>query len=109
MYLTFEEAVTIIFKHATFLYLSNLSQKLALTQAEMDYQAANMELKIQQYLRESSQEHSVELFADFIMANDIGWYILAPVTISSDQAFSASVISVFRWNIRNITVFLPIK
>ncbi|KAI9457261.1 hypothetical protein BJY52DRAFT_1273678 [Lactarius psammicola] len=64
-------AVILILKHATFLCLSHLSPQLALTQAELDYREANIDLKIQQYLTISLQEHTVELFAGFIMATDI--------------------------------------
>jgi hypothetical protein len=87
--LTFEEAVIIILKHATFLLLSNLSSKSALTQAETDYQAGNIKSEIEQFLAESSQEHSLEQFASFIMANDIGLFILALIKIIAYQAFSA--------------------
>ena len=82
------EAVILILKHATFLRLSNLSQESALVQAELDYQAANTELKIKQHITESSQ-HSVELCASFIMATDFGWIILASVQIISYQVYSA--------------------
>ncbi|KAH8985620.1 hypothetical protein EDB86DRAFT_2326817 [Lactarius hatsudake] len=64
-------AVILILKHATFLRLESLSPKLALTHAELDYRAANIDVNIQQYLMASSQAHSVELFAAFIMATDI--------------------------------------
>ena len=76
MYLTLVKAVILIFKHATLLHLP-MSSKSALTQAAMEYQAANIDLKIQQYLTTSSQEYSVEEFASFIMATDIGIFILA--------------------------------
>ena len=85
----FVEAVILILKHATFLRLSNLSQESALAQAELDYQAADIDLKIQQHITASSQEHSVELCTDFIMATDFGWFILASVWIISHQVFSA--------------------
>ncbi|KAH9028581.1 hypothetical protein EDB85DRAFT_1970249, partial [Lactarius pseudohatsudake] len=64
-------AVILIFKHATFLRLSIIASKSALTRAEQDYRDANIDSSIQQYLTASSQEHSVELFAAFIMATDI--------------------------------------
>ena len=83
------KAVIFILKHATFLHLSNPSQKSALTQAEKDYQAANIDMKIQEFLTPSSQELSVEKLVQFIMANDIGLLILAPIlNIKSYQAFS---------------------
>ncbi|KAH9080333.1 hypothetical protein EDB83DRAFT_2670633 [Lactarius deliciosus] len=63
--------VILIFKHATFLRLSNVTSKSALLRAELDYRDANIDSSIQKYLMASSQEHSVELFAAFIMATDI--------------------------------------
>jgi hypothetical protein len=75
------EAVILILKHATFLRLSNLSQESALTLAELDYREANIDSTIQQYLAVSSQEHTVELSAAFIMATDIGSFILSSVHI----------------------------
>jgi len=63
-------AVILILKHATLLRLSNL-QESALTQAELDYQKANMDLVIQQHLMAYAPEHSVEQFASFIMGTDI--------------------------------------
>jgi hypothetical protein len=74
--LTFIKAVIIILKHASFLLLSNLSAKSALTQAEIDYRAGNTALKIQQFLTGSPQEHTVGHFSQFIMANDIGLFFL---------------------------------
>ncbi|KAH9018571.1 hypothetical protein EDB84DRAFT_1581506 [Lactarius hengduanensis] len=64
-------AVILIFKHATFLRLSNMTSKSALIRAELDYRDANIDSSIQKYLTASSQEHSVELFAAFIIATDI--------------------------------------
>jgi hypothetical protein len=90
MCLTFVVAVIIILKHATvkFLHLSNPSQESALTQAEKDCQAVNMNSNIQQFLSASPQNHSNEQVASFIEANDIGLYILAPIHTISYQAFS---------------------
>ena len=88
------EAVIIIFKHATFLKLSNLSVESALTQAEMNFSASKIDLKIQEYLVATLHENSVQQFADFIMAADIGLFILASVEINSHQAFT-SIILVF--------------
>ncbi|KAH8997974.1 hypothetical protein EDB92DRAFT_2101189 [Lactarius akahatsu] len=64
-------AVILIFKHATFLRVANIASISALTRAELDYRDANIDSSIQKYLTASSQEHSVELFASFIMATDI--------------------------------------
>ena len=69
-----------------------MDAEVALTQVEINYQAANIDLKIQEHLASSSQEHSVEGFAHFIMATDIGLFNLAYVKIKSHQPFS--VISV---------------
>jgi hypothetical protein len=77
------EAVILILKHATSLRLSNHSSKSALTQAELVYQEANIDLKIRQFLKMSSQEHSIQLFAGFIMGIDIGLFIVESVTIIS--------------------------
>jgi hypothetical protein len=74
------KAVILILKHATSLHLLGNSSKSAITQAELAYQEANIDLKIQQFLAASSQEHSVQLFAGFIMVTDIGLFILASGT-----------------------------
>jgi hypothetical protein len=91
VYLTFLEAVTLILKHATFLRLSNLSCESALTHADLDYQQANIHSKIQQHLTASSQEHSIVLFAAFIMATDIGSFILTSVKRISHQLCTESM------------------
>ena len=88
MYLTIVKAAVIILKHATLLRLSNIPSKLALTHAEMEYWEANIDSKISEHLLVSSQEQSIELFAGFIMATDIGWSFLASLSIISHQAFS---------------------
>ena len=41
----------------------------------LDYQKSDIDLKIQDYLKACSQEHTVEDFASFIMATDIGMLI----------------------------------
>ncbi|KAH8979665.1 hypothetical protein EDB86DRAFT_626286 [Lactarius hatsudake] len=64
-------AVIIILKEATFLRLSNMSAESALTHAEVDYREGNIDSKIRQHLTASSQEHSDESFARFIMAIDL--------------------------------------
>ncbi|KAN0131281.1 hypothetical protein V8E53_010985 [Lactarius tabidus] len=63
-------AVLIILKHATFLRLSN-NQKSALSQANLDYKKANIDLAIQQHLLVYSPKDSVEQCVGFIMATDI--------------------------------------
>src|ERR1700733_9362365 len=93
-----------IFKHATFLCLSNLSPESALTHAEVDYRAGNMELKIQQFLTASSQEHSIEQFACFIKANDIGLFLLASIKIISHQAFSVITLGLFSHQLTHMCI-----
>ena len=88
------EAVILIFKHATVLRLSGLSEESALTHAEMDFWASKIDLKIQEHLVTCSYENLVEQFADFIMATDIGLFIPASVKIFSHQAFT-SIILIF--------------
>ena len=92
LYLTFLEAALLILKHATVLRLSN-TQKSALSQANLYYNKVKIDLTIQKHLLAYSSEDSVEQFVGFIMATEIGVFILLPVTIISHQAFST--ISVF--------------
>jgi hypothetical protein len=89
VYLTFEKAVTLIFKHATHLRLSNKPES-ALTYAELGYQKANVDVTIQQHLITHGLKHSVEQFADFIMNTDISLCILPFVTFISYHPFSSS-------------------
>ena len=74
MYLTIVKAVILILKHATTLRLLK-DPKEALTKAGLDYQEANIDLKIQKYLRVFTTQNSVQNFADFIMATSIGLFI----------------------------------
>jgi hypothetical protein len=76
--LIFGKAVALILKHATFLRLSNLPES-ALTFAELDYQKANIDVAIQQHLI-AHPEPTVEDFASFVMATDIGLFIFPFVT-----------------------------
>ena len=80
------QAIILIFKHATFLRLSN-SLESALNLAVLDYQRAGIDLKIQDYLKPSSPEHSVEEIAFFIMATEIGKVIVCIVILISYQRF----------------------
>jgi len=63
-------AVTLILKHATFLRVS-LSPKSALTNAELNYQRANIDVTIEQHLKACASEQSVGQFVHFIMNTDI--------------------------------------
>ena len=74
MYLTLVEVVILILKHATILRLSNRPEE-ALILAGQDYQDANIDLKIQEHLKGFTPKDSVEKFADFIMATNIGLFI----------------------------------
>jgi len=76
--LTFLEAVLLILKHATFLRLSLLPEP-ALIQADMDYQKADVDQKVQQHVT-TSQGHS-ELDRAFIMSIEIGLSILMLVSV----------------------------
>ncbi|KAH9022600.1 hypothetical protein EDB84DRAFT_1510208 [Lactarius hengduanensis] len=68
-------AIILIFKHATFLRLNGFSSESVLTQAELDYREANIDLKVRQHLTGSSQD-SVEVSASFLMATDIANLII---------------------------------
>jgi hypothetical protein len=81
VYLTILVAVIIILRHAALLHLSDLRPESALNHVELAYQEANIDWKIQEHLTASSQEHSVKQFAAFIMATDIGEFILASVQL----------------------------
>jgi len=64
--LTFPKAVVLILKHASSLRLS-MSYGLALIQADLDYQKAHVDKKIQRHIM-ASQGSSAELDRSFIMA-----------------------------------------
>ena len=89
VYLTFEKAVTLILKHATFLRFSHSQGLALLTHAELDYQKANIDEAIQQHLMAHGPEYTVEQFASFIMGTDIGLFIFPSVTSISYCLFSA--------------------
>ena len=70
------KAVTLILKHATLLRTSN-PPKAALTNVDLDYQRANIDGSIQQYLTAcASDDVSIEQFASFVMGTEIGLFIL---------------------------------
>ena len=74
--LTFVQALLLIFKHAMFLRHSNTKES-ALNLAGLKYQKGDIDSKIQDYLKASSPEPSVEEIMSFIMATDIGMFIVA--------------------------------
>ncbi len=69
-YLTFPKAIVLILKHTTSLHFSMLHEP-ALIQADLDYQKAGVDQKIQQYVA-ASQGHSVEWDRAFIIDIGIG-------------------------------------
>jgi hypothetical protein len=77
------KVVILILKHATLLRLTNLEPESALSQAELDYQAANIDLKVKQHLVAFSQQHSVKHLSRFIMATNIGLCSFASFKIIS--------------------------
>ena len=82
-YLTVIKAVILILKHATLLCLSSfLYPSSALTQVEKNYQEANIDVNIQEYLDASPQQHSIEPHAGFIMAAHLGLFISSGKIIS---------------------------
>ena len=87
------KAVTLILKHATLLRTSNLS-RAALTNAELDYQRADIDGSIQQYLTTCASDVSVEQFAGLIMSTEIGLFMLLLFVISISHC-SFRVISIF--------------
>ena len=54
-----------------------MSPSSALTQVEKNYQEANIDSIIQQHLDASSEEHSIELHAGFVMATHLGLFIIS--------------------------------
>ena len=92
VYLTFVKAVTLILKHATLLRTSNLP-KAALTNVDLDYQRANIDGSIQQFLTTCAPDISVEQFSSFNMGIEIGLFIL-PLFVTSISYCPFSDISV---------------
>ena len=79
------EVVVLILKHATILQLSNTPEQ-ALTLAEKDYRKAKINSKIQEHLRAFTAEDSVEKFAAFIMATNIGLFMHSSITTISHHS-----------------------
>jgi len=87
--LTLAQALILILKHATLLQQHfNQPCKLALTQAEKEYQHTKMDLKIQQHLAESSQDQPLKKYVNFIMATNIGLLTFVFVDIISDKCIT---------------------
>ncbi len=85
VYLTFPKVIVLILKHATSLRLSLLPGP-ALIQADLDYQQADVDQHIQQYVG-ASQRPSAELDKAFIMAIEIGSVRLFSCLFNSYKAF----------------------
>ena len=62
-----------------------------MTYADIDFWASKIDMKIQEHLVASFHENSIEQFAHFIMATDIGLFILTSVQIISHQAFTSII------------------
>ena len=77
-----DEVVILILKHATILRLSK-SPEDALTLAEQDYKEAKIDSKIQEHVKAFTLEDSIEQFADFIMATNIGLFMHSFITTIS--------------------------
>ena len=82
LYLTIVTVVILILKHATTLQLLSTLEE-ALTQAELDYQKANIDLQIQKHLQAFSPKDTVENFAEFVMATNIGLSMHLSITTIS--------------------------
>jgi len=91
-YLTFPKAVTLILKHATSLRLSFLPGP-ALIQADLDYQSADVDPKIRQYIG-TCQGPSAEPDKAFIMGIEIGSSILLSAQIIQSLCFQFRVTNV---------------
>ena len=76
------KALTLILKHATFLQTSNHPEE-AVTKVELNYQKANIDESIQQYLIACASELSLEQFVGFIMSTNIGLFILSLPHVTS--------------------------
>ena len=98
VYLTFVKAATLILKHATLSQITSSNRlQVALTNVELDYQKANIDESIQQYLTICAPELSVDQFAGFIMVTDIGLFMLLLFDTTSYCPFSLiSVLSQYR-------------
>lgn len=62
---------------------------MALTQAESDYQKADIDSKIEEHFPEKHQEYSVDQLIGFLMNTTIGFSSLTSNKIIADRAFGA--------------------
>ena len=84
--LTFEVAIILILKHAASLSLSGTSPRIAITQAESDFQNANVASKIEEHFTGSYEEYTVEHFVQFIVDTNLG---LSCFTSTQTMAYSS--------------------
>ena len=83
--LIFEVAIILILKHAATLCLSGTSARVAISQAESNFQNANMVSKIEEHFTGSYEEYTVEQFVHFIANASLG---LSYFTSSQTMAYS---------------------
>jgi len=83
-YLTFPKVIVFILKHATSLRLSLLPGP-ALIQVDLDYQRADVDQEIQEYVS-ASEGPSAELDTAFIMTIEIGSVCLFSCLLKSYKA-----------------------
>ena len=70
--LTFEVAIILIPKHAASLCLSGISVQTAISQAESNFQNADVAFKIEEHFTGSYEEYTVEQFVHFIVDTNFG-------------------------------------
>jgi hypothetical protein len=88
--LTFEVAIILILKHAASLCLSGISARRAITQAESDFQSANLASKIEEQFPGSYEEYTVEQFVHFVVDTNIGLSGFTSTQIIAYSAFTAT-------------------
>jgi len=91
-YLTFPKVLVLIFRHATSLRVSLLPGP-ALIQADLDYQKADVDQKIQKYVS-TCQRPSAKLDKAFIMGIEIGLSILLSAQTIQSFCFQFRVTNV---------------
>ena len=83
--LTYEVAIILILKHAASLCLSGSSARTAISQAESNFQNANVASTIEEHFTESYEEYTVEQFVHFIVDTNFG---LSGFTSTQIMAYS---------------------
>jgi hypothetical protein len=98
------KVVTLILKHATLLRTSNLPEA-ALTKVDLDYQRANIDGSIQQYLTACASDVSVEQFAGFIMGTDIGLFICLSFITSISYCYFSVILVLSQYKSESCFIF----